>query len=43
MVGSAISKSENGLTSPEVYTMARIADILGVSVSVLVDISKNKE
>lgn len=32
-----ISKIENGLTSPEVFTMARIADVLGVPLRKLVE------
>lgn len=34
-----LSKIENGLTSPEVYTLARIAEVLGVSLKSLLDIS----
>lgn len=32
-----ISKIENGLTSPEVFTMVRIAEVLGVPVKKLVE------
>lgn len=32
-----ISKIENGLTSPEVYTLLRIADVLGVPLRKLVE------
>lgn len=33
-----LSKIENGLTSPEVYTLARIADVLGVPLRKLVEL-----
>lgn len=33
-----ISKIENGLTSPEVYTLARIAEVLDIPLKKLVDI-----
>lgn len=33
-----LSKIENGLTSPEVYTLARIADVIGVPLKKLVDL-----
>lgn len=33
-----LSKIENGLTSPEVFTLVRIAEVLGVPVKKLVDI-----
>jgi len=32
-----MSKIENGLTSPEVYTLARIANVLGVPLTKLID------
>lgn len=32
-----LSKIENGLTSPEVFTLARIADVLGVPLRKLVE------
>lgn len=32
-----ISKIENGLVSPELYTLARIAEVLGVPVKKLVE------
>ncbi|WP_157678780.1 helix-turn-helix domain-containing protein [Bdellovibrio bacteriovorus] len=32
-----ISKIENGLTSPEVYTIARIADVLNVPIRKLLE------
>jgi transcriptional regulator with XRE-family HTH domain len=31
-----LSKIENGLTSPELYTLARIADVIGVPLEKLV-------
>ena len=31
-----MSKIENGLSSPEVYTLARVADVLGVPLERLV-------
>lgn len=34
-----ISKIENGITSPEVYTIARIAEVLGVPLKTLLDIA----
>lgn len=33
-----VSKIENGLTSPEVYTLARIAEVLDVPLKKLVEI-----
>ncbi len=33
-----LSKIENGLTSPEVYTLARIANVLNVSLKKLVEL-----
>lgn len=32
-----LSKIENGLTSPEAYTLARIADVLGIPLKKLVE------
>lgn len=32
-----LSKIENGLTSPEVYTLARIADVLNVPIKKLIE------
>ena len=32
-----LSKIENGKTSPEVYTLAKLADIIGVPLKKLVD------
>ncbi len=35
-----MSKIENGLSSPEVFTIARIAQVLEVPISKLVDVEK---
>lgn len=32
-----VSKIENGQTSPEVYTLARIADVMGVPLKKLIE------
>lgn len=32
-----LSKIENGITSPEVFTLARIADVIGVPLKKLLD------
>lgn len=32
-----LSKIENGLTSPEVYTLARIADVLNIPLKKLIE------
>lgn len=38
-----LSKIENGLTSPEVFTLARIAEVLDLPLKSLIDFEKNSD